>query len=67
MLDQVLGMDVIAIDAHGRPVVRDKAKRSYRVLEDGRFVPLHPTTSRPAKSKWDDLWFNPIGQAEKKP
>ena len=59
-------MDVIAFDAHGRPVVRDKAKRSYRVLEDGRFIPLHPNPCRTAGSKWDTFWFNPIGQKEKK-
>lgn len=58
--NEILGLPVIAIDSHGRPVVRDLAKRSYRVLEDGRFVPLHANPSRPPKAE------NEISQRERR-
>ena len=62
----ILGMDVIAVDSHGRPVVRDLAGRTFRVLEEtGKLVPLHPNPCpRPTKAEWD--FVNCLGQKEKK-
>jgi len=66
MRDQVLGLPVIAFDSHGRPVVRDKARRSYLVLDNGKFIPLHQNPCpRPTKPEWD--FVNEIGQRERKP
>ena len=64
MRDQVLGLPVIAFDSHGRPVVRDKARRSYLVLDNGRFSPLHSNPSHPSRTE-RDRWMNCLGQQEK--